>query len=261
MSTNTLPTVNQQVTTMAQRLNVDPLEMQNILLATIMPSKQTPTNEQFVSFLAVANEYRLNPLTKEIYAFPAKGGGIQAIVSIDGWLKIINHHPEFNGMVHEDIREGGQLIAITAKIYRKGLDHPVTVTEYLSECKGVSEPWQKWPSRMLRHKATIQAARYAFGLSGIIDPDEAERFEQAGAIVKTTAKVQKSNEAALAELPDYTEAQFRENLPSWQQSISSGRTTAETLVNRMKSKYKLTESMEQSILNLSIIDAEIEVAA
>jgi len=94
---------------------------------------------------------------------------------------------------------------------------------------------------MLRHKATIQAARYAFGLSGIIDPDEAERFEQAGAIVKTTAKVQKSNEAALAELPGYTEAQ--------------------SLVNRMKSKYKLTESMEQSILNLSIIDAEIEVAA
>jgi len=99
-----MPVVNQQVTAMAKRLNVDPIEMQNILLATIMPSKQTPTNEQFVSFLAVANEYRLNPLTKEIYAFPAKGGGIQAIVSIDGWLKIINHHPEFNGMVHEDIR-------------------------------------------------------------------------------------------------------------------------------------------------------------
>lgn len=29
---------------------------------------------------------------------------------------------------------------------------------------------------MLRHKATIQAARYAFGFSGIVDPDEAERI-------------------------------------------------------------------------------------
>ena len=29
---------------------------------------------------------------------------------------------------------------------------------------------------MLRHKALIQCARYAFGLSGIVDPDEAERI-------------------------------------------------------------------------------------
>jgi len=29
---------------------------------------------------------------------------------------------------------------------------------------------------MLRHKATIQAARYAFGFSGIVDQDEAERI-------------------------------------------------------------------------------------
>lgn len=31
--------------------------------------------------------------------------------------------------------------------------------------------------RMLRHKVTIQASRYAFGLSGIIDPDEADRMQ------------------------------------------------------------------------------------
>jgi hypothetical protein len=30
---------------------------------------------------------------------------------------------------------------------------------------------------MLRHKAAIQAGRYAFGFSGIIDPDEADRLE------------------------------------------------------------------------------------
>ena len=32
---------------------------------------------------------------------------------------------------------------------------------------------------MLRHKATIQAARYAFGLSGIYDEDEAQRMRAA----------------------------------------------------------------------------------
>ena len=29
---------------------------------------------------------------------------------------------------------------------------------------------------MLRHKALIQCARYAFGFAGLIDPDEAERM-------------------------------------------------------------------------------------
>ena len=29
---------------------------------------------------------------------------------------------------------------------------------------------------MLRHKAAIQSIRYAFGFSGIVDPDEADRM-------------------------------------------------------------------------------------
>ena len=46
----------------------------------------------------------------------------------------------------------------------------------MDECKKESEPWKKWPARMLRHKSLIQCARYAFSLSGIVDPDEAERM-------------------------------------------------------------------------------------
>ena len=46
----------------------------------------------------------------------------------------------------------------------------------MNECRRNTDPWKQWPSRMLRHKATIQAARYAFGFSGIVDQDEAERI-------------------------------------------------------------------------------------
>jgi hypothetical protein len=54
------------------------------------------------------------------------------------------------------------------------------VTEYFAECfMPKSDVWLKYPSRMLRHKALIQAARYAFGYSGIVDPDEAARFTEA----------------------------------------------------------------------------------
>jgi len=92
----------------------------------------------------------------------------------------MNSHPKMNGMEFIDIKNGdGKLSAITCRIYRKDRDKPTEVTEYMAECLGTSEPWKKWPARMLRHKAAIQCARYAFGFSGIMEPDEFERAESA----------------------------------------------------------------------------------
>ena len=48
----------------------------------------------------------------------------------------------------------------------------------------VEGPWQSHPSRFLRHKATIQCARLAFGFVGIHDQDEAERIAESGQPVK-----------------------------------------------------------------------------
>jgi hypothetical protein len=45
-------------------------------------------------------------------------------------------------------------------------------------CFRNTDPWKQWPRRMLRHKAAIQCARVAFGISGVMEPDEAERFRE-----------------------------------------------------------------------------------
>jgi phage recombination protein Bet len=142
-----------------------------------------PTREQFLAFLMIAKEHDLNPITREIFAFE-KAGKIQTIVSIDGWLKIINQHPEFDGMEFVDHLddETGDLLAVTCKIYRKDRSRHTEVTEYMSECKRDTSVWKSWPARMLRHKATIQGARYAFGFSGIVDQDEADRIKDAQSI-------------------------------------------------------------------------------
>ncbi|MDO9471928.1 MAG: RecT family recombinase [Caulobacter sp.] len=134
------------------------------------------SREEFAALMVVANQYGLNPLTKEFYAFPAKGGGIQPIVSIDGWSRIINDHPAFDGMEFEDIREGAELLAITCRMHRKDRSRPIEATEYMVECKRGTDVWKQWPRRMLRHKAMIQCARYAFGFGGIVDQDEYERM-------------------------------------------------------------------------------------
>lgn len=155
---------------MAGKYNVEPTKLLETLKNTVF---RGATNDELLALVVVSNEYGLNPLTKEIYAFPAKGGGIVPVVSIDGWIRMMNDHPQFDGIDYEfEHSDDGKLIACTSVIYRKDRSKPVRVTEYLIECKRNTEPW-KMERRMLRHKATIQGARVAFGFSGITDEDEA----------------------------------------------------------------------------------------
>jgi phage recombination protein Bet len=166
------------ITTMANKYGMDAKAFHDTLRATVVPPNTS--NEDFAAFLLVAAHYNLNPITKEIFAFPKRGGGIQPIVSVDGWANLINSHPECDGIEFADhLDDKGGLISITCKIYRKDRAHACTATEYMDECRRDTDVWKKWPRRMLRHKSLIQAARYAFGFSGIVDPDEAERFTTA----------------------------------------------------------------------------------
>jgi phage recombination protein Bet len=158
---------------MAAKYGMEPETFKQVIKATVMPAGAT--NEQMAAFLLVAHEYDLNPITKEIYAFPAKGGGVTPVVGVDGWINLAQRRPEFDGMEHRwENDEQGHPIACTCLIYRKDRGRPVVVTEFADECRRQTDPWHSHPRRMLRHKATIQAIRYAFGFSGIKDEDDAE---------------------------------------------------------------------------------------
>jgi len=162
------------IATMAAKYQMDADQFAKTVRATVMPAQHT--NEQFAALMLVANEYDLNPIVKEIYAFPAKGGGLVPIVSIDGWVNLVNSHPAADGFEFEfEHNDKNELVSCTCRMYRKDRGRPVTVTEYLSECIRSTDPW-KMKHRMLRHKAMIQAARYAFGFSGIYDEDEGAKI-------------------------------------------------------------------------------------
>jgi phage recombination protein Bet len=162
--------------TLASHYGMDKRAFVETMKATVMGGTNV-SNEQLAAFCLVAKEHRLNPFTKEIFAFPQRGG-IVPVVSVDGWMKLINSHPDFDGMDFVDERDGDKLVSVTCRMYRKNHSHPVAVTEYMAECRRDTDVWRKWPARMLRHKAAIQAARYAFGFAGIYEPDEAERMEE-----------------------------------------------------------------------------------
>lgn len=133
------------------------------------------SNEQMMALLVVAKEYDLNPFTKEIYAFPSEGG-IVPIISVDGWIRMINARPELDSLTLQYAPEGTESPWIECTIIRKDRSMPITVREYLDECTRDTGPWKSHPKRMLRHKAVIQCARLAFGFGGVYDPDEGARI-------------------------------------------------------------------------------------
>lgn len=173
------------------------------LLATLKQTafKGQVSDSQMVALLIVANQYGLNPWTKEIYAFPDRNNGIIPVVGVDGWSRIINSNEQFDGMDFEQDAE-----SCTCIIYRKDRSHPIKVTEWMEECRreGVG-PWKSHPRRMLRHKAMIQCARLAFGYVGIYDQDEAERIAekdmgQAEVVRHTTQYVSEEQAAEIRRL-------------------------------------------------------------
>lgn len=161
---------------MAEKFHIAPEEFKKTIKKTC--GLERASDEEFLAFLMVAHEHGLNPFLREIYAFQKTGGGFSTIIGVDGWYKLMNRHPAFNGIRFFDTEVGGQVSAVRCVIWRKDRQHYTEAIEYLVECRRNTDPWQRWPRRMLRHKAAIQCIRITFGLAGVLDPDEFERYEQ-----------------------------------------------------------------------------------
>ena len=189
---------------LAARYGVDA----NKLYATLMnvAFRQSPENggpakaisqEEMLALLVVCEQYDLNPFLRQIYAFKSKNGVIVPVVGIDGWLTIINRQKDYDGMsirfsekvlnfeIEDRYAKGGKVVVSIPEfcectIRRKNLSSPITIPEFADEAFVRTSPvWRKFPKRMLRHKAMIQCARVAFGISGIYDEDEAKGFDAA----------------------------------------------------------------------------------
>lgn len=188
----------------AERFGVDPDKLLHTLKQTAFRQRgeKEVTNEQMMALLVVAEQYNLNPWTKEIFAFDDKNMGIIPVVSVDGWTRLINSHRDYDGL---EFTYAEQVVTLPdgkpcpewceVSIYRKGIGRPIVIREYLDEVyvgkrNGYSGPWQTHTKRLLRHKTLIQGARVAFGFAGIYDEDEAYRIidgEATRVAVTTTA--------------------------------------------------------------------------
>ena len=135
--------------------------------------------------LLMAERLELDPLSNEIYALEKSAAAGQKaqiifVVGVDGWTKIINSHPAFDGMRFVESAPGDDELPLyfECTIFRKDRKVATSVREYMYEAHTNLGAWLTHPRRMLRHKAMVQCARLCFGLSGIYDPDEALRIQE-----------------------------------------------------------------------------------
>jgi hypothetical protein len=120
-----------------------------------------------VQLLRLANKYQLDPLSDEIALLQNQDQTYQPFITIDGWSKLINNHPQYAGM---SLRDSTELIDgipawMECTIYRNDRILPIVIKEYLEEVRTDHPSWQQMPRRMLRHRVIQQCARLALGIS------------------------------------------------------------------------------------------------
>jgi hypothetical protein len=116
-----------------------------------------------LTLLRSVQNLHLDPLCEEIGLTQYDDGQWQVFITIEGCSKLLNQHPQFNGLVFNQAETliDGVPEWIECTIYRKDRTLPTTVREYFTEVRGESPIWQKMPRRMLRHRALQQSVRLA----------------------------------------------------------------------------------------------------
>ncbi|CAG4887784.1 recombinase RecT [Paraburkholderia saeva] len=184
MSTSVSTQRQSLVAKFADKYSIEPGKLLATLKATAFRQggDKEITDEQMAALLIVADRYGLDPFTKEIYAFPDKGG-IVPVVGVDGWARVVNEHPQCDGFEFTyaddftDFSSKQVPVWMEVHIFRKDRTRPVIVREYFDEVvRRNMQPWQSHPNRMLRHKTFVQGARLAFGFAGVFDEDEGQRI-------------------------------------------------------------------------------------
>jgi len=150
--------IKKEIGKTAKALDLEEAELQAWIDLQVMAPKQT-----MLALLRIAKENHLDPLKEEVSLALYDDCHWQAYITVEGYSKLLNNHPAFDGITFAQSEEtvNGIPIWMECTIYRKDRSHPFIVREYFEEVKGEQTIWQKMPRRMLRHRVMQQCARLA----------------------------------------------------------------------------------------------------
>ena len=157
-------------------------------------------HDEFAQFIHLCTKYKLDPFKKEIF-FMKVNGRCSFIVSRDGYLKVANNHPEYDGMDSDAIYEGDKLTkhidgryvleygeahmkfdhtklrGSFCNVYRKDRKICSSALASYADQKKVGGTWNQYTLAMMIKCAEMKALKYAFGTEELnIADGSAEKF-------------------------------------------------------------------------------------
>lgn len=128
------------------------------------------TDAQLAQFLQVCKATGLNPFLKEVWCIPQTN---TIMTSRDGYLRIANDHPQFDGMETKVERnDKGTPIKATCSVWRKDRSHAITCEAYYDEYKKDSNVWKQYSSAMISKVAEVLALKRSFAINGVVTQEE-----------------------------------------------------------------------------------------
>ena len=164
------------------------LQLEEAELALWLENYACLSPRVLLHFLHQIRKYRLDPLSDEIILFKNPEGQYQTLITIDGWMRLINQDPQFAGMTCKESSELelGIPLWMECSIYRHDRILPITVKEYSAEIKAEHPLWKTMPRRLLRHRSIQQCARLAFGIHIADQPSTVEKVSTTNNIAPAT---------------------------------------------------------------------------
>ena len=150
--------IQKEIGKTAKALDLEEAELEAWIDLQVMAPKQT-----LLALLRIAREKHLDPLKEEVTLALYDDCHWQAYITVEGYSKILNTHPAFDGITFIQSEENlnGVPVWMECSIYRKDRILPIVVREYFEEVKGEQAIWQRMPRRMLRHRVMQQCIRLA----------------------------------------------------------------------------------------------------
>lgn len=152
------------------------------------------TNDELKLLMYMSNKYGLDILTKQIWCIKFGEAPAQIYAGREGFLEIAHKSGQFNGMETKTTRVNEPLaieysawenkvkvikvfksefqFVSTCTVYRKDMEHPITVEVHEEEYSTGQGLWQTKRRTMIAKVAESQCLRKAFSISGIYADEE-----------------------------------------------------------------------------------------
>ena len=152
-------------------------------------------DDEFRMFMHLARSYGLDPFNGEIFFWKVDGKPT-IMTSRDGYLKIADSHPAYDGIVSDVVRSNdvfkrekddikheygadrGDIIGAYALVYRSDRRYPVYVFAPFDEYNAGTRAWANYPSAMILKVAESMALKRAFTVSGLVSREEMDAIQE-----------------------------------------------------------------------------------